>query len=267
MSRRFQISSLSCVRHAPTLTSHSPRWRNYLPRVLGAGGVKHAVRRRSDPGVRPGAAGRPGRHRGDAAAQLEGERERVEQHHDPHLSDAGSVGGLRVVQLRRLQLHHEGLGAVAAAVAADDAGRHGSVLHGGGVWALPRLAGAQMHPVGGQPSGKGPHGDGGGRLLRSGQPALPGSGGALHQRGHHRLPDHRPAGQQQVPARRRALRHLHRRRVPAGRRSHLLSVLSRKRVLRTGQRLKLQLNQTGKEAGAESGTQTEEEEKRAAADG
>lgn len=106
------------------------------------GGLSHAVRRHSDPGVRPGAPGRPRHHRGHSATQLEGEHQCLVQHHDPHLADAGAVDGLRLVQLWRLQLHHEELGVVAAGVSADHTGRHGSVLHGGVVWTLPCLPGA-----------------------------------------------------------------------------------------------------------------------------
>lgn len=158
--------------------------------------MSHAVRRYSDPGVRPGTPGRPRCCRGHPDAQLEGEHQRVDQHHDPDIADAGSVDGLRVVQLRRLQLYRKELSAVAAAAPAGRADRHGPVLRSGAVRTLSRHFGAQMYSLGGQPPSKGAHGHRCGGLLHPGQPPLPRPRVLVHQRSHHCLPDHRPAGQQ-----------------------------------------------------------------------
>lgn len=190
------------------------------------GGLSHAARRHSDSGIRPGAAGCPWCHGGHSDAQLEGEHERVDEHHDPHLPDAGAVDGLRVLQRGGVQLHHEELAAVAARLFSGHASRHGSMLHAGHIRTLPCLSWAQMYPLGGQPPSQGAHVHRCGGMFRPVQPSLPGSCILVHQWSHHCLPDHRPARQQQISTRGGSVHHICLCWISLGWRGHFLPVLS-----------------------------------------
>lgn len=109
---------------------------------------EHGIYWHADIWICPGSSGHLWGHGGHCAAQLEGERRRGVQYHHSHLSDAGTVDGLYVVQHRDVQLYSQVLRTVLTCILADCPHYHGAVLCFSCYGSLSGLSRTQVHTLG-----------------------------------------------------------------------------------------------------------------------